>query len=219
MIITGHQRNNIIIVQCQDTTTAATTTTTTTTNNDDTTNNDKQQRPQAPSSSESAPALGTPALATSRARAIEAFGFLFLRKKYASLVISKKKCTRKHMFTLLALCVSSLRRGHANLLCIVPSLTDDPRRESIEAFVLFIVFFSLFSRTRTQLAFITSFILLSQGHRGPLSSSFSISLSIHMYIRMYIYKHTYMYVCIYIHTCTYYAYNNNNINIHTQTNK
>lgn len=32
--------------------------------------------------------------------------------------------------TLLDLCVSSLRRGHANLLCIVPILTDDPRRES-----------------------------------------------------------------------------------------
>ena len=28
-------------------------------------------------------------------------------------------------------CASSLRRGHANLLCVVPSLTDDPRRESI----------------------------------------------------------------------------------------
>jgi hypothetical protein len=34
------------------------------------------------------------------------------------------------MITLLDLCVSSLRRGHANLLCIVPILTDDPRRES-----------------------------------------------------------------------------------------
>ena len=32
--------------------------------------------------------------------------------------------------TLLDLCVSSLRRGHADLLCIVPILTDDPRRES-----------------------------------------------------------------------------------------
>ena len=32
--------------------------------------------------------------------------------------------------SLLDLCVSSLRRGHANLLCIVPILTDDPRRES-----------------------------------------------------------------------------------------
>ena len=38
--------------------------------------------------------------------------------------------SREKMFTLLDLCVSSLRRGHANLLCIVPSLTDDPRRES-----------------------------------------------------------------------------------------
>ena len=35
------------------------------------------------------------------------------------------------LFTLLDLCVSSLRRGHANLLCIVPILTDDPRRESL----------------------------------------------------------------------------------------
>ena len=38
--------------------------------------------------------------------------------------------TTKELFTLLDLCVSSLRRGHANLLCIVPILTDDPRRES-----------------------------------------------------------------------------------------
>ena len=32
-------------------------------------------------------------------------------------------------YTLLDLCVPSLRRGHANLLCIVPILTDDPRRK------------------------------------------------------------------------------------------
>ena len=36
----------------------------------------------------------------------------------------------KKFDTLLDLCVSSLRRGHANLLCIVPILSDDPRRES-----------------------------------------------------------------------------------------
>ena len=36
----------------------------------------------------------------------------------------------KKLFTLLDLCVSSLRRGHANLLCIVPILTDDLRRGS-----------------------------------------------------------------------------------------
>ena len=40
----------------------------------------------------------------------------------------------KKFFTLLDLCVSSLRRGHANLLCIVPILTDDPRRESKGSF-------------------------------------------------------------------------------------
>ena len=36
----------------------------------------------------------------------------------------------KKLVTLLDLCVSSLRRGHANLLCIVSILSDDPRRES-----------------------------------------------------------------------------------------
>ena len=37
----------------------------------------------------------------------------------------KKKKKKKGEFdTLLDLCVSSLRRGHANLLCIVPILTD-----------------------------------------------------------------------------------------------
>ena len=36
----------------------------------------------------------------------------------------------KQFVTLLDLCVSSLRRGHANLLCIVPILTDDLRRGS-----------------------------------------------------------------------------------------
>ena len=38
---------------------------------------------------------------------------------------------RERSSGLLDLCVSSLRRGHANLLCIVPILTDEPRRESM----------------------------------------------------------------------------------------
>ena len=36
----------------------------------------------------------------------------------------------KKLVTLLDLCVSSLRRGHANLLCIIPILSGDPQRES-----------------------------------------------------------------------------------------
>ena len=36
------------------------------------------------------------------------------------------------LFTLLDVCVSSLRRGHANVLCIVPMLTDGPRWKSWE---------------------------------------------------------------------------------------
>ena len=39
----------------------------------------------------------------------------------------------KKLGTFLDLCVSSLRRGHANLLCIIPVLSDDPRRESDSA--------------------------------------------------------------------------------------
>ena len=34
------------------------------------------------------------------------------------------------LLTPLELCVSSLRRGRANLLCVAPIFTDDPRRES-----------------------------------------------------------------------------------------
>ena len=41
-----------------------------------------------------------------------------------------KMCGVEKMDTLLDLCMSSLRGGRANLLCIVPSLTDDPRTES-----------------------------------------------------------------------------------------
>ena len=36
----------------------------------------------------------------------------------------------KKLFSLLELCVSSLPRGHANLLCIVPILTDEPKLEA-----------------------------------------------------------------------------------------
>ena len=34
------------------------------------------------------------------------------------------------LFTILDLFVSSLRRGHANIIGIVPNIMDDPRRES-----------------------------------------------------------------------------------------
>ena len=37
---------------------------------------------------------------------------------------------QKKLSTLPDLCVPSLRRGHVNLLCIVPILTDSPRKES-----------------------------------------------------------------------------------------
>ena len=37
-----------------------------------------------------------------------------------------------YIYIFLDLCVSSLRRGHANLLCIVPILTGDPRIPSLQ---------------------------------------------------------------------------------------
>ena len=43
---------------------------------------------------------------------------------WPSLTISDRLATR------LDLCVPSLQKGHANLLCIAPSSMDDPRRES-----------------------------------------------------------------------------------------
>ena len=39
-----------------------------------------------------------------------------------------KLSKRLTKLTLIDVCVSSLRRGHADALCTVPSLTDDPRR-------------------------------------------------------------------------------------------
>ena len=48
------------------------------------------------------------------------------RARSGMCILAKNK-----LVTLLDLCVSSLRRGHANLLCIVPTLTDDPRKVSI----------------------------------------------------------------------------------------
>ena len=52
----------------------------------------------------------------------------------------KPSLVRFSLFTLLDLCVSSLRRGHATLLCIVPILTDDPRRESISCTIFMIAY-------------------------------------------------------------------------------
>ena len=46
-------------------------------------------------------------------------------------------CTQHEIvYTSRFVCVSSLRRGHANLLCIVQNLTDDPQRGSMRAQLL-----------------------------------------------------------------------------------
>ena len=84
------------------------------------------------------------------------------------------------MFTLLELCASCLRRGHANLLCIVPILTDDPRRESNNVL--------LFRYVMLQ-------IPISKGDT-PCELSrlawvvcFNLQIAIRVYIYIYIYLH------------------------------
>ena len=49
---------------------------------------------------------------------------------YIHICIHINKCSWLKLFTLLDLRASSLRRGRANILCIFPIWTDDPRRES-----------------------------------------------------------------------------------------
>ena len=126
------------------------------------------------------------------------------------------------LFTLLDLCVSSLRRGHANLLCIVPILTDDPRRESNTYIYIYIYIHTLF--------FIHAFLIPVAPHRrrvgrvAPLGERFKwgiasvqtpplgricvhVCVYIHMCMCVYTYIYIYMYIYIYIYTyicvCTY----------------
>ena len=58
----------------------------------------------------------------------------FLRKSASSLraatTAREGRGKQSRDFTRLDWCVSSLRRGRADLLCIVSPLTDDPRRDS-----------------------------------------------------------------------------------------
>ena len=50
---------------------------------------------------------------------------------YIYIITCNYCCLNKNnFFTILDVRVSSLRRGHAHIVCIVPILTDDPRRES-----------------------------------------------------------------------------------------
>ena len=80
-------------------------------------------------------------------------------------------------------CVSSLRRGHANLLCIVPILTDDPRRESNQIVLddalgqaatpqhILYVFLSLFLYHSVECSFVCSFLRDSCVTKHPVDFS------------------------------------------------
>ena len=63
---------------------------------------------------------------------VRRMGWILDRLEAVSHHISTLGDLKKKLVTLLDLCVSSLRRGHANLLCIVPILTDgNLRRGSV----------------------------------------------------------------------------------------
>ena len=88
-------------------------------------------------------------------------------------------CTQKESFTLLDLpvcvCVSSLRRGQANLLRVAPMLTDDPRRASLRAARLLV--------QRDAIEGITSYHIISYYITGIAGN-----MCIHTYIYIYMYR-------------------------------
>ena len=100
------------------------------------------------------------------------------------------------LFTLLDVCASSLHRGHANILCIVPIITDDPRRESMPG---------------------RAFVTVPQNGGDPSREVRQTNVSklevVYVYIYIYIYIciererdvyiHTYIYIYIYIHIHVY----------------
>ena len=88
------------------------------------------------------------------------------------------------LFTLLDLCVSSLRRGHANLLCIVPMLTDDPRRESSNSYIYVYIYIYVHGEV---------------AHKKTLLQQACDEGFGHPCVRTLDYTYTYIYIYIYIY--------------------
>ena len=101
--------------------------------------------------------------------------------KFDSRTLSRTALNRWTGPTLLDLCVSCLRRGRANLLCIVPILTYDPRRES---------------ESRNTYYDTMSYTIIYQ---HTLYLYISLSIYIYIYIERERETYTYMYVYIYIY--------------------
>ena len=87
--------------------------------------------------------------------------------------------------------MSSLRRGHANLLCIVPILTDDPRRESLMNY-------------NTHMCVYTSRNKPRGSADAPVVApvplrAVQVPSALHWYIYIYIYIHIHIHIYIYIY--------------------
>ena len=87
-------------------------------------------------------------------------------------------------FTLLEWCVSSLRRGHANILCIVPILTDDPRRESKMATAIFVLNICILKISEASLLLAAA---AADGRAPCVSFVGGVATYIYIYIYIYIY--------------------------------
>ena len=96
----------------------------------------------------------------------------------------------------LGLCVSSLRRGHADILCTVQSLTDDPRRESTSLEGLYFqqegdLRREPDPRVQSRKQLIGALVV------KPSNSEF-LHLSLYMYVYIYIYIYISLSLYIYI---------------------
>ena len=104
------------------------------------------------------------------------------------------------MFTILDLRVSSLRRGHANLLCVVPILTDDPMISSLSNIKsslsrLHWKWRNSYAQHGTDGSFSVMFFLGAAAFLGATDDSDGNPAGpIHIYIYMYIYVYIYIYI-------------------------
>ena len=132
---------------------------------------------------------------------------------------SPRRPRRATQFTLLDLCKSSLRRGHANLLWIVPILTDDPRRKS--NMYVSICYYSLWSVIIVyKLCTINVYdvyyiscafravVLGARGRPSVASSNHGSArwgVDVYIYIYIYIYMYLYLSISLYIYIYIYRA--------------
>ena len=116
-----------------------------------------------------------------------------------------------HVIILLDLC-----RGHANLLCIVPILTDDPRRESYTPYIYIYIWCIEYVLPHIQRAcplcsihmlhrymYRANPVCPEEMYRKGMNLPGTVGTYTHVIIYIYIYIYTVLYIYIYIYTYKY----------------